>query len=45
MFRWLLIMLAFVCLIFSVLMYLVFSVDCYGPEYLVNDYGGCELVD
>jgi hypothetical protein len=45
MFRFMLIMLAFVGLILAVLLYLVFSPDCYGPEYLVNDYGGCELVD
>jgi hypothetical protein len=43
--RFMLIVLAFVGLIFAFLLYLVFSPDCYGPEYLVNDYGGCELVD
>ena len=45
MFRFLVILLIFVGLMLLFLLYLVFSPDCYGPEYLTNDYGGCELVD
>jgi hypothetical protein len=27
------------------IVFVIFSSDCSAPEYLTNDFGGCELVD
>jgi hypothetical protein len=27
------------------IVFVIFSSDCPAPEYLTNDFGGCELVD
>lgn len=32
-------------IIFIFLLFVIFSPECPPPEYLVNDFGGCELVD
>ena len=32
-------------LLLALFLIVILVPDCHGPEYLVNDFGGCELVD